>query len=463
MSPTAIDDRPTITEQLILRLRIPTKIRNLEASLIVFAMIINAAAIALVDIGATGALDAELIGLVGGLGAIVMTMHIAIRYVARDADPLILPIVTLLNGLGIAMIHRLDLATGLSGWQANATRQMVWTAIAMVIALVVIVAVRNHRVLQRYRYLWMLVGVILLVMPLIPGIGVTISGARLWVDLGFVSFQPGEIAKIALALFFAGYLVTARDSLSAVGKQFLGVRWPRGRDLGPIIIVWLVAMMVLVFQHDMGTSFLYFGLFMVLMYVATGRAIWFVVGGGLFGTGAIVASLWLDYVKGRFDAWLDSFNPAIYDAIGGSYQLVQGLFGFASGGIIGAGLGAGRPDITPLAESDYIMATIGEELGLVGVFAVLCLYLLFISRGLRIGFNGADDFGRLLAVGLTFVLALQVFVVVGGVTRVIPVTGLTTPFLAAGGSSLVANWIIVALLLRLSDTVRHQNQGGEGA
>ena len=461
MSPSTTDHHQTITEQLILRLRIPTKIRNLEAALIVFAMLINAAAIALVDLGATGSLDISILGFIGGLGAIVMTMHIAQRFVARDADPLILPIVTLLNGLGIAMIHRLDIAQGLTGWQANASRQMVWTAIAMVIALVVIVVVRNHRSLQRYRYVWMLVGVVLLIMPLIPGIGVTISGARLWVDLGFVSFQPGEIAKIALALFFAGYLVTARDSLSAVGTTFLGVRWPRGRDLGPIIIVWLVAMLVLIFQHDLGTSLLYFGLFLVLMYVSTGRAIWFVVGGSLFGAGAFIASFWLDYVKGRFDGWLDSFNPVIYDALGGSYQLVQGLFGMASGGVIGAGLGAGRPYIVPLAESDYIMASIGEELGLVGVFAILCLYLLFVSRGLRIGFNGSDDFGRLLAVGLTFVIALQVFVVVGGVTRVIPVTGLTTPFLAAGGSSLVANWIIVALLLRLCDTVRHQNQAGD--
>ena len=220
-------------------------------------------------------------------------------------------------------------------------------------------------------------------------------------------------------------------------------------------------MLVLIFQRDMGTSLLYFGLFLVLMYVATGRAIWFVVGGGLFGTGALIASQFLTYVQGRFDAWLDSFNQANYEAIGGSYQLVQGLFGLAAGGILGTGLGAGHPGIVPLAESDYIIASLGEELGLVGLFAILSLYLLFVSRGMRIGVNGADDFGRLLAVGLTFVIALQVFIVIGGVTRVIPVTGLTTPFLAAGGSSLVANWIIVALLLRLSDTVRHQREAGD--
>lgn len=448
----------TITEQLMLRLKVPTKLRNLEATLIVFAMIVTSAALALVDLGATGKLNPPIIGLTLGLGAIVLAMHVAQRFVARDADPLILPIVTLLNGLGIAMIHRLDISAGLTGWQAGATRQMVWTAIAIVVAIVVIIVVRNHRVLQRYRYVWMLVGVGLLMLPLAPIIGTTINGARLWVNLGFVSFQPGEIGKIALALFFAGYLVTARDSLSVVGKRMFGVTWPRIKDLGPIFVVWGLAMLVLIFQRDLGTSLLYFGLFLVLMYVATGRAIWFVVGGGLFGTGALVASQFLTYVQGRFAAWLDSFNPVNYEAIGGSYQLVQGLFGFASGGIVGTGLGGGHPGIVPLAESDYIMASLGEELGLIGVFAILCLYLLFVARGIRIGVNGSDDFGRLLAVGLTFVIALQVFIVVGGVTRVIPVTGLTTPFLAAGGSSLVANWIIVALLLRLSDTVRHQRE-----
>ena len=462
-APLSSLDNSTITEQLLLRLKIPTKLRNLEATLIVFAMIITSSALALVDLGATGHLNVSIIGLSLGLGAIVLAMHVAQRFVARDADPLILPIVTLLNGLGIAMIHRLDIANGLTGWQSQATRQMVWTAIATVVAIGVIVTVRNHRVLQRYRYVWMATGIVLLIMPLIPFIGVTINGARLWVNLGIVSFQPGEIGKIALALFFAGYLVTARDSLSMVGKKFLGVRWPQVKDLGPIFVVWMVAMMVLIFQRDMGTSLLYFGLFLVLMYVATGRAIWFVVGGGLFGAGALVASRFLTYVEGRFDAWLDSFNPEIYEAVGGSYQLVQGMFGFASGGVIGTGLGAGHPNITPLAESDYIVASLGEELGLVGVFAILCLYLLFISRGMRIGINGADDFGRLLAVGLTFVIALQVFIVIGGVTRVIPVPGLTPPFLAAGGSSLVANWIIVALLLRLSDTVRQQRDRGDAS
>jgi cell division protein FtsW (lipid II flippase) len=211
-----------------------------------------------------------------------------------------------------------------------------------------------------------------------------------------------------------------------------------------------------VFQHDLGTALLYFGLFLVMLYVATGRLSWVIIGLLLFVGGAYAAGQALSYVAGRFGSWLDAFNPAVYDRSGGSYQLVQGLFGLADGGLVGTGLGQGRPDIVPLAESDYIIASLGEELGLIGLFALLALYLLFVSRGFRIGFTGQDDFGRLLGVGLSFVVALQVFIVIGGVTRVIPLTGLTTPFLAAGGSSLVANWIIVALLLRLSDSVRNQ-------
>lgn len=444
------------TEAITIRLRTPARLRNLELVLLIAAIGINGAAMALVQLGAVGEIDTTVLGYGSALGMLALGMHVALRVVAPDADPFILPIITTLNGLGIAMIYRLDLAEGFEGWQSAGIRQMVWTAIAMAIALGVLLVVRNHRILARYRYVAMLVGISLLLLPMLPGIGQTVNGARLWIQLGPFSFQPGEIGKIALAIFFAGYLVTARESLSIVGRTVLGLRMPRGKDLGPILIVWLAAMAVLVFQRDLGTSLLYFGLFLVMIYVATGRLSWVLLGLSLFLGGAVIASQYLGYVNGRFAAWLDSFNQEIYESIGGSYQLVQGLFGLASGGLIGTGLGQGRPDIVPLAESDFIIASLGEELGLVGVFAILCLYLLFVARGFRIGVNGTDDFGRLLAVGLAFVIALQVFIVIGGVTRVIPLTGLTTPFLAAGGSSLVANWIIAALLLRLSDTIRHQ-------
>ena len=438
------------------RLHLPQKLRNLELFLLLIACFINASAVVLVQLGALGELDPSLVLLGAGLSVLVISLHVVLRFVARDADPFILPIATVLNGLGIAMIYRIDVAKHLTGWDAAGVRQMVWTAMAILLAIVVIIVVRNHRVLLRYRFVSMFTGIALLLLPLAPVIGSERFGARIWIEIGPLNFQPGELGKIALAIFFAGYLVTARDSLSMVGTKVLGITFPRARDLGPIIVVFLASMGVLIFQRDLGTALLYFGLFLVMIYVATGRASWIILGLTMFFAGALVASQTLSYVNGRFAAWLDAFNPDIYAQTGGSYQLVQGLFGLANGGLIGTGLGQGRPNIVPLAESDYIIASLGEELGLIGLFAILALYLLFVSRGFRIGFAGQDDFGRLLGVGLSFVIALQVFIVVGGVTRVIPLTGLTTPFLAAGGSSLVANWIIAALLLRLSDTVRNQ-------
>lgn len=455
-SPIRANPVSTFTSSITLRLRVPARLRNLEMVLLGLAIGIDLGAVALVQLGVLGELDYGVLGLVGLLGVLLFGMHITLRLVAPDADALILPIITVLNGLGIAMIYRLDLGDGAQGWDSAGIRQIAWTAIAVVIAIGVLLVIRNHRVLQRYRYVAMFSGIVLLILPMLPLIGTVKNGARLWVEIGPFSFQPGELGKVALAIFFAGYLVTARDSLSMVGRKFLGMRLPRARDLGPILVVFAASMLVLVVQRDLGTALLYFGLFLVMIYVATGRSSWVVLGLTLFLTGAFVASRVLGYVGGRVNAWLDPFNQDVYDATGGSYQLVQGLFGFADGGLIGTGLGQGSPGITPLAESDYIISALGEELGLVGIFAILGLYLLFVSRGFRVGFAGQDDFGRLLGVGLAFVIALQIFVVIGGVTRVIPLTGLTTPFLAAGGSSLVANWIIAALLLRLSDTVRNQ-------
>jgi len=448
------------TTSIRLKLRVPARLRNLELSLLLVASGITLASIALVQLGATGDVHPFMLLLAAVLLVLIFALHISLRIVARDADPFVLPSITILNGLGIAMIYRLDLAKGATGWESAGVRQVIWTGMAISMAIAVIILIRNHRVLQRYRYLAMFIGIALLLLPMLPFIGRTINGAQLWVGIGPFSFQPGELAKIALAVFFAGYLVTARDTLSLVGPKFLGMRLPRARDLGPILVVWAAAMVVLIFQKDLGTSLLYFGLFLVMIYVATGKASWVVIGLSLFLTGAYLASQTLTYVEGRITAWLYPFDPEVIERTGGSYQLVQGLFGLASGGLIGTGLGEGRPDITPLAESDYIISALGEELGLVGLFAILALYLIFVSRGFRIGFTSQDDFGRLLGIGLSFVIALQIFIVIGGVTRVIPLTGLTTPFLAAGGSSLVANWIIAALILRLSDTVR--NQPGRG-
>lgn len=437
-------------------LKASTRLRNLELGLLLLAIGLSAGALVLVQFGALGHIDPHLLTLAAGLGALVLAMHVVLRFTARDADPFVLPIATALNGLGIAEIHRLDLNPNLDAPTDDGTKQIAWMALGVGLAIAVLLVVRNHRVLQRYTYIAMLVAIVLLVLPLVPLVGTTINGARIWVHFGPLSFQPAEIAKIALAIFFAGYLVARRDSLAMVGRKILWIRLPRVRDLGPILVIWLLALGVIVFEHDLGTGLLLFGMFVAMLYVATGRTGWILLGLVLAAVGAVAATQVLSYVQGRVTNWLDAFSPSVYDARGGSYQIVQALFGLGNGGLFGTGLGQGRPYLTPAANSDFIVASLGEELGLVGLFAILAMYLLFVSRGFRVGFAGPDDFGKLLAVGLAFVIALQVFIVVGGVLRVIPETGLTTPFLAAGGSSLVANWMIAALLLRLSDTIRSQ-------
>ena len=449
-------DNNTVAIERMQARRAPRLLRNLELALTLFALFISILAVLNVEWGAIGKLQHTLFWPGIGVVALVIGLHIAIRFVAPDSDPLLLPAAVALNGIGIAEIYRIDIAEQLVGWESTAIRQLLWTAIALVAAGALLVLLRNHLVLFKYTYISGLVAVILLLLPMLPGLGVEQFGAKVWISIGPFSFQPGEIAKIVLAVFFAGYLVRNKDALSMVGRKFAGISFPRGRDLGPILVFWLIAMAVLVFQRDLGTSLLYFGLFLVMIYIATGRTGWVVIGIGLFVAGALIASQTLDYVNARFQNWLNPFDPAVFEADRGSYQLVQGLFGMANGGMTGTGLGQGFPQDTPLAQSDYIIPSLGEELGLIGLFVILSLYLLLIGRGLRIGFAAQDDFGKLLAVGLAFGLALQVFIVVGGVTRVIPLTGLTAPFLAAGGSSLMSNWLIVALFIRLSNSIRNK-------
>ncbi|MDI6023435.1 FtsW/RodA/SpoVE family cell cycle protein [Leucobacter sp. UT-8R-CII-1-4] len=438
--------------QRITAIRAPRILRGLELALVLFSLAIGAAAIVIVELTVNEKLTHNL--LVPGIffAVAVLIMHVVIRVTAADADPLILPIVVLLNTVGIAQIYRIDLSKGDLGWEAYSVRQLVWSIIAILVAAAVLALLRNHLTLYRYTFVSGLGALVLLLLPMLPIIGQEINGARVWIHVGGFSFQPGEVAKVLLAIFFAGYLVRNADALSMVGKKVLGIRFPRGRDLGPLIVFWLIAMAVLVFQRDLGTSLLYFGLFLSMLYLATGRVGWVVLGVGLFLAGGIIASQTLEYVGNRFANWLDPFA----DPLGASYQLVQGLFGMANGGMTGTGLGQGFPGDTPESRSDYIFASLGEEIGLVGLFVVLAAYLLLIGRALRIGFAGQDDFGKLLASGLGFAIALQVFIVAGGVTRVIPLTGLTMPFLAAGGSSLVSNWIIIALLLRMSNSVRNR-------
>jgi len=439
------------------KIRMPQKQRNREFWLLLFALAVAGASLTLVQLGALGAIDPMILAFGGGLAVLAFALHVVLRVVASDADPFVLPIATLLTGLGIAMIYRIDIAGRLAGWAMFSNKQLAWAAISLAGAIALVIALRNYRVLYRFTYLSGLAGIVLLILPFIPFLKARGATADVWVSIaGVFSFQPGELAKICLAIFFAGYLVRTRESLSSVGTRFLGMTWPRMRELGPVLVVWLLSLLIIVTQRDLGTGVLIFGMFIAMLYVATGKTSWVLIGLAGVAAGAFFATRILAYVQRRFTNWLDAFNPDIISAKGGSYQLVEGIFGLAHGGLIGTGWGQGRPQITPLANSDYIIPSLGEELGIVGLFAILCLYMVFISRGLRIGLAGQDDFGKLLATGLSFTIALQVFIMVGGVTRVIPLTGLTTPFLAAGGSSLVANWLIVALLLRISDGVRRQ-------
>lgn len=442
--------------QRITALRQPRLLRGMELTLLLFALAVGISAVVIIDLTIIGSLSTNLLPTGIPFVIAVFALHFTVRKVAPDADPLILPLATLLNVIGVAQIYRIDLGFEPENYALHfgdvSVNQLLWSAIAIVAACVVIIVVRSHVVLLKYTYLLGLGALLLLLLPMLPGLGVELNGARVWINIAGMSFQPGEIAKILLAIFFAGYLVRNRDALSLVGKKFAGIRFPRGRDLGPLLAFWLIAMSVLVFQRDLGTSLLYFGLFLSMLYVATGRVGWIVLGVSLFLAGGILASQLLGYVGDRFANWLDPFA----DPLGASYQLVQGLFGMANGGMTGTGLGQGYPGDTPLAQSDYIIPSLGEELGLVGLFVIFAAYLLLVGRALRISFAGQDDFGKLLAAGFGFLIALQVFIVVGGVTRVIPLTGLTAPFLAAGGSSLVSNWIIIALLLRISNSVRNR-------
>lgn len=429
----------------------PRRGRNVELLLIVLATAIVLLAYVNVGVATHGSVPSSLLVLGGGFLGLALAFHVVLRWRAPYADPILLPVATLLNGLGLVMIHRLDIAHGRDIGAGMALRQLMWSALAVTLAAVAIVIMRDHRVLRRYTFTAGLIGFILLLLPLVPGIGNEINGSRIWISVGQFSFQPGEIAKVILAIFFAGYFVQARDALSVAGRRILGLTLPRGRDLGPILLAWVLAIGVLVLERDLGSSLLFFGLFVAMLYIATERLSWILIGLGLFAVGAYAAYLMFSHVQTRVLLWLDTFSP---EALAKSDQLAKGLMGMAAGGMVGTGLGRGRPDITYFAESDFIIPSFGEELGMVGLFAILMLYVLLVERGMRTAIGTRDGFGKLLAAGLAFSVALQCFVVVGGVTRVIPLTGLTMPFLSQGGSSLLANWVIVALLLRISDHAR---------
>ena len=419
--------------------------RGAELFLLLLALAVGIGAYAAVGLGVRGELPADMIGYSGWLAALAVGAHVVVRVAAPYADPVLLPVVVALNGLGLAMIYRIDLALETD----RSAKQLMWTTLGVVLFAAVLLLLRDHRRLQAFTYTFGLGAILLLLLPLVPGLGVQINGARIWIGVGGFSFQPGEVAKVALVVAFAGYLVLHRDALALAGRRIAGIDLPRGRDLGPILAMWLLSLGILVFQKDLGSSLLFFGLFLVMLYVATERAGWLVVGTTLFAAGSFAGYLLFPHVQRRVEGWQDPFaDPAAFG------QIIDGMYGMAWGGLVGRGLGQGDPWRTPFSYSDFIVAAIGEELGLTGVIAMVLLYGLVVERALRTALICRDGFGKLMATGFGVVFALQVFVVVGGVTKLIPLTGLTTPFMSYGGSSMVANWVVIGLLLRISDQVR---------
>jgi len=423
------------------------KRRGSEAFMMLMALALGTGGYLLTSLDMNGSLPAGWPVPVVIMVGLALVAHLVVRWRIPYADPLILPLVLALNGVGLAMIHRLDLVTTPPG--TSAQLQLVWTAVAVAAFCIVVLVLRDYEVLHRYTYLLFLAGMVLLLLPLIPGLGSTRNGARIWIHLGQYTFQPSEAAKIILAIAFASYLVDKKDVLALAGKRVLGIDLPRPRDLGPILLMWLASLAVLVFQNDLGTSLLFFGLFVMMLYVATERPSWPILGTVLFVVGAYAAYLFVGHVQVRVSAWLDPFSN--YDQ---NYQIIQAQFGQAWGGLFGTGWGLGRPGLTPLAKSDFIAASINEELGVVGLLAIMVIYALLVARGLRAALGSRDPFGKLLAAGLSFSVALQVFAILGGVTRLLPLTGLTTPFMSQGGSSLVANWAMAGLLMVITHQCR---------
>jgi cell division protein FtsW (lipid II flippase) len=428
------------------------KRRGTELWLLVIAALVAAGARAAVELGVNEHVDIGVFTYTVALFALFAIAHLAVRRWAPYADPVLLPVVAGLLAVGTSVIYRLDLATP-DGTPSDAPLQLVWITIGVALFVALLALLPDHRVLSRYGYTLGLAGIVLLLLPsLLPARFSEVNGAKVWILLFGFSFQPSEIAKLLLMIFFASYLVAKRPVLSVVTRSIGPLELPRARDLGPVLLAWLASMLVLIRESDLGSALLFFGIFIVMLYIATERVSWLLIGLVLFAGGAYVAYLSFAHVQERVNIWLHAFQGT--NPNGSSYQLVQGLFGFATGGILGTGLGRGQPQTVPFARTDFIFASIGEELGLVGVMAVLVLFGLLVARGLRTAVGVRDSFGKLLAGGLAASMAIQVFVVVGGVMRVIPLTGLTLPFLSYGGSSVISNFVLVALLIRISDAGR---------
>jgi peptidoglycan glycosyltransferase len=416
------------------------KLRNRNAELLLLLLVgtIVVAGYVLASLGRSSSIPANIVPFLIGILLLLVLAHVAIRRFAPHADFTLLPLAGFLNGLGYVVIARLD--NDLAGLQAT------WTLVGVGAFITTLILLPQIRRLEQYRYIMMLIGVALLVMPLLPVIGREINGARIWVSLGPINFQPGEFSKIALAIFFAAYIVENREVLAESSTRFFGMSFPEFRHLGPILLAWGVSLVVMVAEKDLGSSLLFFTLFVVLLWVSTGRASYLGISVVLFSGGALLAWSQFIHVKERVDIWLYPFN----DPTGDGYQIVQSSFALAEGGLTGTGLGVGNPENIPAVETDFILAAIGEELGLIGTTAILIAFLLMIGSGLRIALASTRPFEKLLSSGLTALLGFQAFIIIAGVIRLLPLTGVTLPFVSYGGSSLLSNWILLALLLRIS-------------
>ncbi len=429
--------------------------------MLAFALAVVLFAYSAVGLGLRGKLPPGLPTYVLIFAGLMLVAHLAVRRFAPFADPLLLPLAALLNGLGLVMIYRLE-ESGRNGNPGNlvtdmsssaTTTQLLYTGLGVVALVIVLAVISQARVLQRYTYTLGALGLLLLASPaVLPDSHSVVNGAKVWIILGGFSVEPGEFARLALAVFFAGYLVAKRDALALAGSRVMGIDLPRGRDLGPVLMAWVASLLILIFETDIGASALFFGMFIAMLYIATQRTSWLLIGVLLFLAGSFLTALLFHHVMERFTIWLHPFQGS--NPTNASFQLVQGLEGMAFGGLFGTGLGHGQPYHTPLVQSDFIFTAFGEELGLVGVMALLLVFGLLVQRGLRAALSVSDPFSKLLIGGLSFVLALQVFVIVGGVSGLIPLTGITTPFLSQGGSSLVASWILIGLLIRVSNSAR---------
>lgn len=420
--------------------------RNTELSLLILALVLAAGALALVaaaeDVDAIDKTTPYMIGLAVGY----ITAHIATRKLAPQADPLLLPVIAVLNGLGLAAVYRLapkDLGPA----------QVTWTLVGLACYVLTLLVVRDFNVLARYKYLLGFLGVGLLLLPMTP-VGATINGARLWVRIGSMSFQPGEIAKICLVIFFAAYLAERKELLAVASKRFLGIHFPDLKHFGPLLLMWGMSLAVMFYEKDLGSSLLFFSIFLLMIYIATARFVYVGVGSLLFLGGGYLGYQAFSHVQERVAVWLNVFDPRYITDEG--YQLAQSLFALATGGLFGTGLNRGRPDLIPEAETDFIFSVIGEELGLMGTVAVLLCFMVLVARGLRIAMQQNNDLGQLLAAGLIVTFGIQTIIILGGVIRLLPLTGITLPFMSYGGSSLLSNFILMALLVRISHQMRSQ-------